>query len=212
MLANEVYPFAEQIRKSLQTACVECVIAGSLRRGKPEVKDIEIVAVSKAPEVTDLFGDICLENETPLEGAIKVLVLDRVLRWDEEVKRNGPRYKRLIVCALEIPVEIFIADADNFGNQLAIRTGSADFTQWFVTRKSFNGGMPNQMLQKDGYLYRMETAVQAELARNAKKPPCLKYRISCPTEEAFFAALGLPCMPPGMRNQAGAPGLEAGNG
>jgi len=47
---------AEQCRKALAPYCERIEIAGSIRRGKPQVKDIELVAMPKMVP-TGLFGD-----------------------------------------------------------------------------------------------------------------------------------------------------------
>lgn len=191
---------AAELCEQLEPACSEIVIAGSIRRGKPLVKDIEMVA--------------CLHEDRPLrlaesalDAAILRLVQGGTLAFDRDVKRCGKRYKRFVLpeqfvieSGGEKPViELFIAKRANFGNILAIRTGDATFTKMMVTSVEWNGLMPYGMKQEKGFLIRNEeTAPQ-----NAPWEFTHGERIPCPTEESFFAALGLPTLPPEERDLAG---------
>jgi hypothetical protein len=65
---------------------------------------------------------------------------------------------------------------------LAIRTGNAEFSHLLVKQVDLGGLMPEGMHHADGFLWRYGE------------------RVPCPTEEAFFQALGLPLVPPAERN------------
>lgn len=191
---------AAELCEKLESACSEIVIAGSIRRGKETVKDIELVA--------------CLHEDRPLrlaesalDAAILRLIQGGYLAFDTDVKRAGPRYKRFVLTEQtmiegsgEKPVvELFIAERANFGNILAIRTGDATFTKMMVTSVEWSGLMPYGLKQEKGFLIRNEeTAPQ-----NAPWDFTHGERIPCPTEESFFAALGLPTLPPEQRDLAG---------
>lgn len=54
MILSEALKIAEAVLKELGPHCERIAIAGSVRRRKPEVKDIEIVAIPK-PYETGLF-------------------------------------------------------------------------------------------------------------------------------------------------------------
>jgi len=108
---------AIRVKEILSPFCERCEIAGSVRREKRDVKDVEIVCIPKQ-EQKDLFG----EEFGPMAGFI-----DAVNKW-EKVKgeptgkytaRNLPNGVRL---------DLFIATKDNWGFQFAIRTGSAEFS------------------------------------------------------------------------------------
>lgn len=51
MKHTEAYQIATRIKAELQPHCERIEIAGSIRRNKPEVKDIEIVAIPKPYEI-----------------------------------------------------------------------------------------------------------------------------------------------------------------
>lgn len=172
---------AERIVSMLESACELITIAGSVRRGKPEVRDIEIVAVPHMRTVdgADLFGAPTGDEVNELDERITEMVRIGALHFDAITKRNGERYKRFMVGG--IAVDLFIADNHNYGNTLAIRTGNADFSRLLVTPRRNGGLMPGNLKQADGYLWRGDELVE------------------CPTEEAYFEALGVQWVEPALR-------------
>ena len=190
---------ARRVLAWLEPACAEVHIAGSLRRERPQVKDVELVA--------------CLHDADAMplhlaEHAINQAILQRFhseeLLLDAKVRRNGPRYKRFITPdAPDIPIELFIAERGNFGNILAIRTGDAEFSRRMVTPLATGGLMPAGYRQKDGFLW--VTHVDGRILTTPR-------RIDCPTEESFFATLGVPALPPSERDIAAIDRLRAGIG
>lgn len=102
---------AEGIKSELEPHCERIEIAGSIRRRKPEVKDIEIVAIPK-PYQTGLFED----------GIATV-----VNKW-KKVKGELPcKYTQRILPS-GIKLDLFFAEKINWGLIYAIRTGSADYS------------------------------------------------------------------------------------
>jgi len=102
---------AEKIKAELSPHCERIEIAGSIRRKKPEVKDIEIVAIPKPYEI-GLF-----------ESGIATIVN----QW-EKVKGELPcKYTQRILTE-GIKLDLFFAVHANWGLIYAIRTGSADYS------------------------------------------------------------------------------------
>lgn len=195
MIRAAILPMVETFVSILAPACDRIQIAGSIRREKPDVKDVEIVAIPKSSTHTNLLGEPISGAPTLLDELLEQLTrkLSNTYQFDQEVKRNGPRYKRLVTRFEETvsAVDLFLADSDNWGNQLAIRTGSREFGKWFMTKQSYGGAMPFGMRQIDGYLW-----------RNGQK-------VRCPEEEDYFRALGIPCLPPPERTEAGIRKIKA---
>ena len=102
---------AEDIRAQLAPHCHRCEIAGSIRRRKPEVKDIEIVAIPKPYDI-GLFAS----------GVAKV-----VDQW-KAVKGQLPCKYTQRILPDGIKLDLFFANPDNWGLIYAIRTGSADYS------------------------------------------------------------------------------------
>jgi DNA polymerase/3'-5' exonuclease PolX len=173
---------ARELAARMGPSCERIHVAGSVRRREPHVKDLEIVHIPKVEIVqAALFYDLDRKRSL-VDAAIEQLVKDGVLKWDKRVKRNGPKYKRLIHAASELVVELFAAQPENWGLILALRTGPYDFNRRLVTCRRFGGAMPNDMRMDDGFLWRD------------------RERLVTPSEEAFFGEMGLPVIPPRERS------------
>lgn len=129
----EAYEIALRVLKDLRPFCSRIEIAGSLRRKKSDVGDIEIVAIP-LPYNTGLFED----------GLASV-----VNKW-EKVKGELPCKYTQRVLPEGIKLDLFFAEESNWGLIFAIRTGSADFSH-----KVLASGWVRQGFNSDaGYLFR----------------------------------------------------------
>lgn len=165
----------------LGDACERIEVAGSVRREKETVKDLEIVYMPKmVMGQATLFGDAAMVPATV--ARIEGLVRERKLMWDELTPRRGEKYQRLIHVSTGMVVELFRADPENWGAIMTIRTGPEDYVRMLVSHSWQNGVMPVEMAQKDGYLWR----------RGVK--------VSVPTEVDYFNAIGAPWWPPRDRH------------
>ena len=206
-MSYDLVAFAFELRETLRPACVKSSVAGGIRRGKPDPHDIELALL---PEFdADLFGEPAA-SYSHLDAILDGLVEEGTLAWDEEIKRNGPRYKRFVAPEMNsIPVELFLAHRpDNYGVVLSIRTGDADFTKAFVTPQQFQGLLPNLLAVKEGCLYRYPSWRDALWAREHKGVG-KGVLFPCCTELDFFNALQLPVLPPSERNAEGVERLRA---
>ena len=171
---------AQNIKGRLGPACDRIAIAGSIRRGKSHPKDIELVYIPKIEHrVINLFNET--EPHSLVDDLLPRLLTARDLQKDEQVKRWGPKHKRLIYVPAGAVVELFAANEDNWGLILALRTGPAAFNQKLVSSVTVGGAMPFNMRMQNGYLWD------------------LRQQLATPTEEAFFNALNLPTWPPDQR-------------
>jgi len=182
---QEVLPHAERLVALLAPGCTQIAIAGSLRRGKHDVKDIEIVAAPRALRQPPAFGSRKAPPPNALEAALAALERDGVVtrQVDPHPWRWGERYKKLALLEhgrkLPFLVDLFIVLAPaQWGPIFAIRTGPSDFNQALMAQLLPRRGLK----QVDGHL---ETPSGQAL--------------QTPTEEAYFAALGLPFIPPQRR-------------
>ena len=120
---------AEKAKEILSPFCERIEIAGSIRRKKPDVKDIEIVAIPK-PYDTGLF-----------ESGIATIVN----QW-EKVKGELPCKYTQRILPEGIKLDLFFAERGNWGLIYAIRTGSADYshkilaTEWVKRGYKSEGG------------------------------------------------------------------------
>lgn len=121
----EAAAVAGQVLRQLEPWCDRLVVAGSIRRGKPEVKDIEIVAAPKLV-LDGLFGDTRLAVEELRDAA---LALGRR-------SKAGDKYVQVEdVRGSGITLDLFIVTPPaTWGAILAIRTGPAAYSEMLVTR------------------------------------------------------------------------------
>ena len=169
---------------ALAPACDRVVIAGSVRRGKAQPKDIEIVYI---PRTVKRRVDLFEWSDGPAtEAVIGRLVAQRFWRFDDQVRRNGPKYKRMVRWGndeeQQVVIELFRACPDNWGYILALRTGPGDFNKIWAAKPWDGGSLPTNVVLKDGFVW-----------VNGRPVPT-------PTEEEFFERIGLPCWSPGERS------------
>lgn len=141
---------AEWIRGLLSPYCDRCEIAGSIRREKPDVGDIEIVCIPREVK-TGLFG---FETE-------RDLAFVEIVEGFEKVRGSAfsGRYTQRIVRpdkGCEIKLDLFMTKADNWGNIFAIRTGSADFSRQILARRWVQLGYHSI----NGRLHKGNTAIE----------------------------------------------------
>ncbi len=130
------YSFAKSIADELINVlapfCIKAEIAGSVRRKKEQVKDIEICVVPQNPNKA--FNEL---------GKF-------LLRQNKDFKyvKNGSRYKQFRY--KDCQIDLFIARPDNWGLIFLMRTGSAAFSSHVLaTWKRVSGGGES----REGYLY-----------------------------------------------------------
>lgn len=135
---------AEHLVSKLQPGCERILIAGSLRRRKPEVGDIELVATPKLTTALDMFGE-------PIAGMERSGLDDQLaMLATEGYTKNGAKYKQFTYHGAS--VDLFIASPETWGCVATIRTGSADFTHWLVSPRRSGGGCPSHLKFNEGRL------------------------------------------------------------
>jgi DNA polymerase/3'-5' exonuclease PolX len=121
---------ARELCAVLKPATAALLVAGSLRRRKPEVGDIEILFIPRLvrrQDPTELFPKEIEHDETEL--ALWKLLADGVLAKRESVTGRtawGPQNKLAVHVKSGIPVDLFTATRDNWWNLVVCRTGSAE--------------------------------------------------------------------------------------
>jgi DNA polymerase/3'-5' exonuclease PolX len=123
---------ADWLADRLEPACHRIVVAGSIRRCKPMVSDIEILYTAKVatgPSPDDLF--------TPLEvncadQAIRELEREVILKRRLNKIGNetyGPSNKLMVHVASGIPVDLFSVPEAHWFNSLVMRTGPRELNE-----------------------------------------------------------------------------------
>lgn len=146
---------AEVLVEYLRPACIRIEIAGSVRRGKPEVKDIEILAI---PDLSITPPKPKLEFGKPLpvihKTMLNKLLHDLIERDEIRFEKSGKRYKKFTLKENNISVDLFLVlPPAEWGVQFVIRTGPADFSHWIVTQRRYGGALPNDSRVRDGAVW-----------------------------------------------------------
>jgi len=167
-------------------------IAGSLRRDKPDLGDVELVMMPLFKETHNLFGEpvgkINLLDQRCDEMLSMGLVQKRLNKNGHAIAWGGDgRYKAMLVNG--IPVDLFIVLPDRqWGPTMLIRSGPGSANQVLVTTDGIKnaegntGILPKRMIWEDGALW-----------QDGK-------RVNTPEEKDVFKAVGLPYIPPYQRD------------
>lgn len=145
--------------------------AGSVRRGKAEVGDIEHVVI---PIAGGSFLTV-MDEMLPQEGIFAQTGIIEKAVYPNGTHRWGQRYRGVMFRGFRH--EVFMADAMNWGCILTIRTGPAEFSRRMVTALH-----PRGMRQHEGYLRDAHGNI-----------------IACPDEQTFFALCGVNYLAPHER-------------
>lgn len=117
MKYEEALKIALEVKALLEPYCYRIEIAGSIRRQKPEVKDIEIVAIPKPYDIGLFHSGIA----TVINSWVKVKG-ELPCRYTQRILPEG------------IKLDIFFADFENWGMVYALRTGSAEYSHKVLAR------------------------------------------------------------------------------
>lgn len=189
MKLTEANQIAQGVCNILKSLCVRIEIAGSIRRGKEEPGDIEIVCMPLLVNKNDLFGTVYT-----VQDYFEAFPFDTLGR----VVKNGLKYKK-IELSQGINLDLFIVrEPAQWGVLYAIRTGPADFSHWLVTAKNMGGALPPRCKIADGQLFEDCTQYWDEKAQRyvlTGGTPVLM-----PEEKDLFEYLQLPYIEPKDRH------------
>lgn len=188
---------AIDIWTELRPTCSKIKIAGSIRRSKPVIRDIEIVCLPNTNVVTqtNMFGDSIEYNMRNVQFVALVNGLGRIVKG----KPIDGRYVQV-----ELPdaiyLDIFIPVPEDYYRMLAIRTGSVEYVKHSVAAAWVRQGW----VGTDKGLRRKEECVSATTTTNkhiykvidentAQKPPVWE------SEKEFFDFIKIPYIDPKFR-------------
>ncbi len=174
---------AERLADWLADAAEQVAIAGSIRRNRPEVHDIDLVVVPRVEQVTvGLLGETephCCVSERLDRLAVDGFI--NPLRGGGKVRRCEIRAR---FCRPAVPADIYIVPPEQFAMALLIRTGSAEHNIKLCQAAAARG------LKVDVANYRLIRRVRDETHAVA---------IDATDEAAIFKAVGLPFIGPELR-------------
>jgi DNA polymerase/3'-5' exonuclease PolX len=175
MILSQAVKVAEKYRNLLSPWCEPgmCLVAGSVRREKPEVGDIELVCI---PKTVHLIPFVTTVNQ-----------------WYGKRGRATGRYTQRGLYE-GIDLDLFMPQKSDFIRQFVIRTGSADYSAKVIAsawvRKGWRGTEDGLRLEK-------------ECNQRGKKWICTVSRPQLPPEwqieQEFFDWLGVKFIEPKKR-------------
>lgn len=178
---DKVLPIANSLLNNLHPFCERIEIAGSLRRGKPLIGDIEILAIPKRH--INLFGEIDAKAPSLLDNHLCRLVDEDSIfhlprrRWGSKMKS----FSFIGTAGGKYHVDLFIQSPETWGVNMMIRTGSAEFSKKMVTHRSKGGWLPDNMRFAGGRLWRGGEVLET------------------PEEKTVFEKCGMLWVPPSER-------------
>lgn len=138
---SEAEKVAEQIVRIMEPKCLRIIVAGSLRRRKADVGDVEILYISRVgcDRGRDLF-----DGTNFYEADIAIADMERaaVLHRRQNVKGSemfGEKNKLMVHSVTGIPVDLFAATEENWWNYLVCRTGGAASNTRIATKAKAMG-------------------------------------------------------------------------
>ena len=180
---------AEALRDELRAACGRIEIAGSVRRRKADVGDIEILAIPALElyQRRDLFGEALEATPVNMVEARLGRLIEAgpsAFEWiyDQVTPRDGPRYKRLHHTS-GICCDLFLTTPERWGYLLAVRTGPADFSKELVTLALRLGW------HFSGCMLHRHPKVGGKACPKGERCPLI---VPTPEEGDVFEALGIP--------------------
>lgn len=162
MQLEQAQNIAQKYLEELRPFSKRSAIAGSVRRERPTVKDIEMVMVRKTSEL------IAFKNYMSGFISVKGSVTGKYMQ---------------VILPEGIKLDLFMVNLDNWGNQFAIRTGSAQFSHKILA----TGWVKKGYISQDGYLYN----------QNEENGPLGKVLLYEETD--LFKLIGLPWLEPKYR-------------
>lgn len=185
MLLKQAETIAVATCYKLQPYCTKINIAGSIRRKKKEVKDIEIICLPKSEKSKDLFGG---------EGEIirSKKFIETVNSLGKIIKGNASGKMIQIELPEGINLDLFVPDDFDYYRQYAIRTGSADYAHKVIAA----GWKKQGWCGSDKGLRRMTDCNKMLTADGQYKWICFRKDAVLPpvwqSEEEFFKWIRVP--------------------
>lgn len=185
----EAHAVATELVGLLADSCERIEIAGSIRRRKGEVHDLELVVIPRHEQrpvagllettwvpvnlLDEQLGRLRMGHQVRL----RPVTVRRAGGAVETQERDGDLYKALEFRGM--PVDLFITDAERWGCIFALRTGPGDWNERVVTDCK-----------------RWFRTVSGGRVQHLGRP------VPTPEEADFFRALGVPWVEPADRSLA----------
>ncbi len=144
---------AEQVMRRLSPYSDRLEIAGSIRRGKAEVSDIDLVVIPKTLPIIDMFGQV-IDRRSMIDR--------KLLEGLGIVIKAGKRFAQVELWeGINLELSMILPPA-TWPVMMVIKTGPADFSHWIVTSRNKGGALPNGWRNEDGRVWDGQTEMKFE--------------------------------------------------
>ena len=124
---------ADRLIAWLNPFCERIEVAGSIRRGRPEVGDVDLVCIPRVMEEMDMFGTVVNRRNLTLEEIRR--------RCAKEGWCGGPEGSNYVQwTAGGIQVDLWFTTPKEWTSVLLCRTGSARHNIWLAELAKASGG------------------------------------------------------------------------
>lgn len=159
-------------------------ILGSIRRGRAQVKDVEILYLCQT-----------LDEKRVLLRRLDHLCNTGTIARNLRNPKWGDTYRAAIFNG--VPFDIFTSDPHNHGYIQWLRTGPGDTNMWFMSQLVRH---KSPVRCQSGYVWHVSYDLQHPDYNKALGYAKLG-KLTVPTEWSFFKLFGLPYVKPADRNQ-----------
>jgi DNA polymerase (family X) len=193
---------AERIQSELQPFCIKCEIAGSIRRGRPEVGDIDQVILPRGANAVQPIKDRCKQRcRVTTDGKQNFICMMKVKTARGDARPTSEEFQLDIFFAHNGIDDLLNPQPTNYGSLLLCRTGSKEHNIWLATKAKamdmhwspyqglFAGGA--WRLATESTVLSPESTVKTEYVGGEL--------IASETEEQIYDALGLKWISPALR-------------
>lgn len=170
---------ADEVVRAVLPSCHRAEVAGSIRREKPEVKDIEVVAV--VADYDQLFSALRRFGRFIKPG------VSEIVDWEPKV---GAKYVRMLLHS-GVKLDLFVASEDNWGSIFFMRTGSATGKDG----KAWNAFVPQMF-------HRWKVVSGGGMMSGGMPTLPDGTQLPCYEESDFFDLVGVEFIPPSERTSA----------
>jgi DNA polymerase/3'-5' exonuclease PolX len=181
---GEIRPVAEDLIARLRPACERIEIAGSIRRERPQVGDIEIVAIPKFETRSRAAQGTLFEPPRPTPAEQVSRLWEAVDALGVTCTKRGPVYRQFTWRGVR--VDVYTCERGNWGWILFHRTGPG-----YLRAKIGSMLVDRGFAAVDGWIWD---------ARGLSID-----RVETPEEADVFRVLGIPPLPPDRRDQLRGP-------
>lgn len=173
--------YADQIVEWLRPFCERIEIAGSVRRGKAECNDVDVVVIPRVAQARDLFGTETSRRNL-LAEELRNYVTENQARGASWLRsRDGVTTASSTNFYLQLPkceLNVFCAEEANFGAVWLTYTGSREANLWMIERAKTVGlvwsakkGVGKELPDGMGWVGKTEQEIYRALKMPYVEPP-----------------------------------------